>query len=327
MRVAGSAELGGALEPHERRRPGARCTRCWTTGSRAPPGCRRRSAGRARGRCCPTARRCSAPAALPGVWLNLGHGSSGWALACGSARVLADLMARTRASHRHRRARAAAAEALIAPAVRRCRTMRRSDDLPCPRRTAARPQRILPGDAPRLARRAGLARDRGRSPGAARRRTADAACRPGRRPPGAGGGAACAAASGWPAGPATTAATGWWRPRTCSGAGIDGAGHAARRCAARCPTTPASAGGARSRPACRCRSAHRTHARRPGRSTRCWAWARRAHRRARSPRPSPPSTRMRGHGAGGGPALGPERRHRPARWARLRCAPRTRCRC
>lgn len=27
---------------------------------------------------------------LPGVWLNLGHGSSGWALSCGSARVLAD---------------------------------------------------------------------------------------------------------------------------------------------------------------------------------------------------------------------------------------------
>ncbi len=27
---------------------------------------------------------------LQGVWLNLGHGSSGWALACGSARVLAD---------------------------------------------------------------------------------------------------------------------------------------------------------------------------------------------------------------------------------------------
>lgn len=30
---------------------------------------------------------------LPGVWLNLGHGSSGWALACGSARVVADAMA------------------------------------------------------------------------------------------------------------------------------------------------------------------------------------------------------------------------------------------
>ncbi|MES2978200.1 MAG: D-amino acid dehydrogenase [Pseudomonadota bacterium] len=29
---------------------------------------------------------------LPGLWLNLGHGSSGWALSCGSARLLADLM-------------------------------------------------------------------------------------------------------------------------------------------------------------------------------------------------------------------------------------------
>lgn len=29
----------------------------------------------------------------PGLWLNLGHGGSGWALSCGSARVLADLMA------------------------------------------------------------------------------------------------------------------------------------------------------------------------------------------------------------------------------------------
>ncbi len=30
---------------------------------------------------------------LPGIWLNLGHGSSGWALSCGSARALADLVA------------------------------------------------------------------------------------------------------------------------------------------------------------------------------------------------------------------------------------------
>ncbi len=30
---------------------------------------------------------------LSGLWLNLGHGSSGWALSCGSARALADLMA------------------------------------------------------------------------------------------------------------------------------------------------------------------------------------------------------------------------------------------
>ncbi len=33
------------------------------------------------------------PSGVPGVWVNLGHGSSGWALACGSARVLTDLMA------------------------------------------------------------------------------------------------------------------------------------------------------------------------------------------------------------------------------------------
>jgi D-amino-acid dehydrogenase len=30
---------------------------------------------------------------LPGVWLNLGHGSSGWALSCGSAQVLAAALA------------------------------------------------------------------------------------------------------------------------------------------------------------------------------------------------------------------------------------------
>lgn len=30
---------------------------------------------------------------IPGVWLNLGHGSSGWALSCGSARAVADLVA------------------------------------------------------------------------------------------------------------------------------------------------------------------------------------------------------------------------------------------
>jgi D-amino-acid dehydrogenase len=29
---------------------------------------------------------------VPGVWINLGHGSSGWALSCGSARVVADLL-------------------------------------------------------------------------------------------------------------------------------------------------------------------------------------------------------------------------------------------
>ena len=34
------------------------------------------------------------PCRAAGIWLNLGHGSSGWALSCGSARVLADLLGR-----------------------------------------------------------------------------------------------------------------------------------------------------------------------------------------------------------------------------------------
>ena len=33
---------------------------------------------------------------IPGLWLNLGHGSSGWALSCGSARAVADLIAEKR---------------------------------------------------------------------------------------------------------------------------------------------------------------------------------------------------------------------------------------
>lgn len=33
------------------------------------------------------------PSGIPGVWLNIGHGSSGWGLSCGSARALADLVA------------------------------------------------------------------------------------------------------------------------------------------------------------------------------------------------------------------------------------------
>jgi D-amino-acid dehydrogenase len=33
------------------------------------------------------------PSGVPGLWLNLGHGQWGWTLACGSARLLADLVA------------------------------------------------------------------------------------------------------------------------------------------------------------------------------------------------------------------------------------------
>ena len=33
------------------------------------------------------------PSGVPGVWLNLGHGSAGWAMACGSARLIGDTLA------------------------------------------------------------------------------------------------------------------------------------------------------------------------------------------------------------------------------------------
>jgi D-amino-acid dehydrogenase len=34
------------------------------------------------------------PSGVPNIWLNVGHGDNGWALSCGSARVLADLIAK-----------------------------------------------------------------------------------------------------------------------------------------------------------------------------------------------------------------------------------------
>jgi D-amino-acid dehydrogenase len=37
------------------------------------------------------------PSGVKGVWLNLGHGSSGWALSCGSAKAVADMVSHHRA--------------------------------------------------------------------------------------------------------------------------------------------------------------------------------------------------------------------------------------
>ena len=37
------------------------------------------------------------PSRLPGVWLNTGHGGAGWALACGSAKLIASMLGRTAA--------------------------------------------------------------------------------------------------------------------------------------------------------------------------------------------------------------------------------------
>jgi D-amino-acid dehydrogenase len=33
------------------------------------------------------------PTPFPNLFLNVGHGSTGWAMACGSARIVADLIA------------------------------------------------------------------------------------------------------------------------------------------------------------------------------------------------------------------------------------------
>ena len=92
IRVAGSAELGGAAD---RKRassiqtlykvlhdwfPGAANT---ATGVQEWKGARPML---------PDGPPIVAASGIAGLWLNLGHGSSGWALSCGSARVVADLV-------------------------------------------------------------------------------------------------------------------------------------------------------------------------------------------------------------------------------------------
>lgn len=92
VRIAGGAELGGRLSHND---PAALAT-LYRVLDDWFPGC---SQG-AQAQVWKGARPMLAdgppmlgPSGVPGIWLNLGHGSSGWALACGSARVLADLMA------------------------------------------------------------------------------------------------------------------------------------------------------------------------------------------------------------------------------------------
>lgn len=93
VRVAGSAEIGGAPEAHS---PGALRTlykvlHDWF------PGAAQLSAGvqewKGARPMLPDGPPIVGASGVPGVWLNLGHGSSGWALGCGSARAMADLLA------------------------------------------------------------------------------------------------------------------------------------------------------------------------------------------------------------------------------------------
>lgn len=93
VRVAGSAEIGGA--PDTIRDAAVRTL--YQVLADWFPGAARLSSGvqvwKGARPMLPDGPPIIGPSGLPGLWLNLGHGSSGWALSCGSARVLADQIA------------------------------------------------------------------------------------------------------------------------------------------------------------------------------------------------------------------------------------------
>ena len=89
VRVAGSAELGGTLGHHS----AAAIHTLHKVLDDWYPGCARHGqvqAWKGARPMLPDGPPVLGASGLAGLWLNLGHGSSGWALACGSARVLAD---------------------------------------------------------------------------------------------------------------------------------------------------------------------------------------------------------------------------------------------
>jgi len=92
VRVAGSAELGGVAERHD---PRALATLYRVLDDWFPGVARVKDAQHWKGArpMLPDGPPVLGRSGLDGIWLNLGHGSSGWALACGSARVLADAIA------------------------------------------------------------------------------------------------------------------------------------------------------------------------------------------------------------------------------------------
>jgi D-amino-acid dehydrogenase len=91
VRVAGSAEIGGQVSDL-RRAPLATLYRVldeWFPGAASMREAQQWKGARPM---LPDGPPVIGASRLPGVWLNLGHGSSGWALSCGSARLLADAM-------------------------------------------------------------------------------------------------------------------------------------------------------------------------------------------------------------------------------------------
>lgn len=92
IRVAGSAELGGSLEKYD---PAALETLYKVLNDWFPGAGRMSQVQRWKGArpMLPDGPPVLGASGLDGVWLNLGHGSSGWALACGSAFALAQNLA------------------------------------------------------------------------------------------------------------------------------------------------------------------------------------------------------------------------------------------
>ena len=93
VRIAGSAEIGGSLDKHREASVQTlyKVLHDWFPGATVPSGAVQVWKG-ARPML-PDGPPLIGASGVPGLWLNLGHGSSGWALSCGSARALADQMA------------------------------------------------------------------------------------------------------------------------------------------------------------------------------------------------------------------------------------------
>lgn len=92
VRVAGSAELGGSVSTMNARALQTlyRVLDDWYPGVVAT---HKAQAWKGARPMLPDGPPLVCATAQAGVWLNVGHGSSGWALSCGSARLLADLVA------------------------------------------------------------------------------------------------------------------------------------------------------------------------------------------------------------------------------------------
>jgi len=92
VRVAGSAEIGGRRDQHS----DAALQTLYKVLHDWFPGAAQLSSGVQRWKgarpMLPDGPPLLGQSGTPGVWLNLGHGSSGWALSCGSARAVADLV-------------------------------------------------------------------------------------------------------------------------------------------------------------------------------------------------------------------------------------------